>query len=167
MLRTHTYKTCTFDVSLSKQTQEVNKPVLKNCVRNSYRKLIQIKSISCVLNLKILTTMTECSTDAFRFNEEKLFRVIRDCLPDDLLNTQNLISVFDDILFAWNSKNCCVLTLNWRLNRIKEPNSVAYQVRLSLFLCVPSKKRPGTFEVMLMFCRSFYVFQLCLWTCGE
>lgn len=68
------------------------------------------------------------STDTFNFNEEKLFQVIRDCLPDDLSNTQNLICVFDDILYAWNSKNCCVLSLNWRLNRVKEPNHVAYQV---------------------------------------
>uniref|UniRef100_A0A336M9Z9 CSON013147 protein n=1 Tax=Culicoides sonorensis TaxID=179676 RepID=A0A336M9Z9_CULSO len=53
---------------------------------------------------------------------------IHECLPDDLTNTQNLICVFDDILFAWDSKHCCVLTLNWRLNHAKEPNSVKYQV---------------------------------------
>lgn len=72
------------------------------------------------------------STDTFKFNDEKLFEVIRDCLPDDLSNTQNLICVFDDILFAWNSKNCCVLTLNWRLNRVKGPNNVGYQVSLEI-----------------------------------
>lgn len=72
--------------------------------------------------------MSPCNTDSFQFNEEKLFQEIRKSLPDDLASTQNLICVFDDILFAWNSKNCCVLSLNWRLNRAKEPNSVAYQV---------------------------------------
>lgn len=77
--------------------------------------------------------MSPCTTDTFHFNEEKIFQVIRDCLPDDLSNTQNLICVFDDILFAWNSKNCCVLSLNWRLNRVKEPNSVAHQVSLENF----------------------------------
>lgn len=71
--------------------------------------------------------MSSC-TDVLNLNDEKLFEVVRDCLPDNLNVTQNLICIQDDILYAWNSKNCCVLTLNWKHNQIKEPNSVQYQV---------------------------------------
>lgn len=101
--------------------------------------MCETKTLNQTLNTIPKINMSSSNTDSFRFNEEQIFHVIKDCLPDDLQNTQNLICVFDDILFAWNSKNACVLSLNWRLNRVKEPNSVAYQVSdtdIIIFSCV-------------------------------
>lgn len=68
------------------------------------------------------------STDSFGFNGMKLFEVARDCLPDDRKRTQNLVETKDDMLFVWNSKNCCVLTLNWRAANVKKEEQQKYQV---------------------------------------
>lgn len=68
------------------------------------------------------------NTDSFGFNSEKMFEVLRDCLPDELNITQNLIECKDDMLYAWNSKNCCVLALNW--TRGVNNERAKYQVSL-------------------------------------
>ncbi|XP_065090306.1 nuclear pore complex protein Nup88-like isoform X2 [Ochlerotatus camptorhynchus] len=83
------------------------------------------------------------STDSFGFNGMKIFEVARDCLPDDRKRTQNLVETKDDVLFVWNSKNCCVLTLNWRAASVKKDEQQKYQT------LVPSAPQNFTVEKIL------------------
>lgn len=71
------------------------------------------------------------STDTFKFNEEKMFEVLRECLPGELI-TQNLVECKDDMLYAWNSKNCCVFAFNW--SRSSSHYRHSYQVSAILFI---------------------------------
>lgn len=75
-----------------------------------------------------MTPTIGSSTDSFGFNGLKLFEVVRDCLPDDRKRTQNLLETKDDMLFVWNSKNCSVLTVNWRAANVKKDQQQKYQV---------------------------------------
>ncbi|XP_017103908.2 nuclear pore complex protein Nup88 [Drosophila bipectinata] len=52
-------------------------------------------------------------TDCFELNKTKLFEKIRDGLPI-VQKTQNLLDCKDDMLFAWDEKECCLLVRNWR-----------------------------------------------------
>lgn len=70
--------------------------------------------------------MSVCS-DTFDFNNLKMFEVLRDCLPDNKNSTQNILEIKDDVLFVWNSKNCCLLSINWRSHMGKKA-AVMYQV---------------------------------------
>lgn len=70
-------------------------------------------------------------TDTFHFENHPFFDQIRKTLPDDKNHTQNLIECKDDILFAFDSKNYCILTWNWRTAQTKTSNDdVKFQVRL-------------------------------------
>ncbi|GAB0100415.1 hypothetical protein DMENIID0001_164550 [Sergentomyia squamirostris] len=69
--------------------------------------------------------MSTC-TDTFKLNQEDLFKVLQKALPDDLSRTQNLIESKDDVIFGWNSRENCLLALNWRVARTKG-GSVKYQ----------------------------------------
>ncbi|XP_059620994.1 nuclear pore complex protein Nup88 [Phlebotomus argentipes] len=80
--------------------------------------------------------MATC-TDTFQFNSEEMFKLLQRCLPDDLTRTQNLIEACDDILFAWNSQDNHLLTLNWRAARSKG-GSVKFQT------LIPSASLPFT-----------------------
>lgn len=83
------------------------------------------------------------SADSFGFNAMKIFEVARDCLPDDRKRTQNLVETKDDVLFVWNSKNCCVLTLNWRAASVKKDEQQKYQT------LIPSAPQNFTVEKIL------------------
>lgn len=83
------------------------------------------------------------SADSFGFNAMKIFEVARDCLPDDRKRTQNLVETKDDVLFVWNSKNCCVLTLNWRAASAKKDEQQKYQT------LIPSAPQNFTVEKIL------------------
>ncbi|EDV42228.1 uncharacterized protein Dana_GF17877 [Drosophila ananassae] len=52
-------------------------------------------------------------TDCFELNKAKLFEKIRHGLPI-VQKTQNLLDCKDDLLFAWDAKDCCLLVRNWR-----------------------------------------------------
>lgn len=68
-------------------------------------------------------------TDTFQFENHPFFEHIRKTLPDDKHRTQNLIECKDDVLFAWDSKNCCILTWNWRAAQTKSTiGDVKFQV---------------------------------------
>lgn len=67
-----------------------------------------------------------CS-DTFDFGEQPLFKALCAKLPDDTTRTQNLIECKDDMVFAWNSTDSCVLVLNWRAAKGKGDESVKFQ----------------------------------------
>ncbi|KAH8232542.1 hypothetical protein KR032_009084 [Drosophila birchii] len=52
-------------------------------------------------------------TDILELNKEELFAKIRNGLPL-VQKTQNLLDCKDDLLFAWNAKDSCLLVRNWR-----------------------------------------------------
>lgn len=83
------------------------------------------------------------SADSFGFSGMKIFEVARDCLPDDRKRTQNLVETKDDVLFVWNSKNCCVLTLNWRAASARKDQQQKYQT------LIPSAPQNFTVEKIL------------------
>lgn len=72
--------------------------------------------------------MSQVETDCFRLGRHQMFRTLRDNLPDERGSAQNLIECKDDVLFAWNPTECCVLSLNWRAAYTKEADQVAHQV---------------------------------------
>uniref|UniRef100_A0A1Q3F3Y6 Putative nuclear pore complex nup88/rnup84 component n=1 Tax=Culex tarsalis TaxID=7177 RepID=A0A1Q3F3Y6_CULTA len=90
-----------------------------------------------------MTSTIGTSTDSFGFNGLKLFEVVRDCLPDDRKRTQNLLETKDDMLFVWNSKNCSVLTVNWRAANVKKDQQQKYQT------LIPSAPQNFTVEKIL------------------
>lgn len=67
-------------------------------------------------------------TDTFGFGEQAIFEQIRRTISDDRTRTQNIIECKEDVIFAWSSADCCVLTLNWRAAKSKGDGSVKYQV---------------------------------------
>lgn len=71
-------------------------------------------------------------TDTFRFDSSEMFAAIRktmlSLLPANNNYTQNLIDSKDDMIYAWNPVDCCVLALNWRMAKAKEPGVIKYQV---------------------------------------
>ncbi|XP_055543607.1 nuclear pore complex protein Nup88 [Wyeomyia smithii] len=87
--------------------------------------------------------MAASTTDSFGFNGLKIFEVARDCLPDERKKTQNLLETKDDMLFVWNSKNCSVLTLNWRAANVKRDEQTKYQT------LIPSAPQNFTVEKIL------------------
>ncbi|KAH8257896.1 hypothetical protein KR038_002771 [Drosophila bunnanda] len=52
-------------------------------------------------------------TDILELNKEELFEKIRHGLPL-VQKTQNLLDCKDDLLFAWDAKDSCLLVHNWR-----------------------------------------------------
>lgn len=67
-------------------------------------------------------------TDTFNFEVQPFFEEMRKSLPNDAtVQTQNLIECKDDMLFGWNSTDCCVVVFNWRLAQSKSDGSVIFQ----------------------------------------
>ncbi|XP_017041189.1 nuclear pore complex protein Nup88 [Drosophila ficusphila] len=64
-------------------------------------------------------------TDILELNKTELFAEIRGGLPV-VQKTQNLLDCKDDLLFAWDAKQCCLLVRNWRSSLAKEA-SVKFQ----------------------------------------
>ncbi|XP_052868926.1 nuclear pore complex protein Nup88 [Anopheles cruzii] len=82
-------------------------------------------------------------TDSYGFNAMTMFQVARDCSPDDHKHTQNLVESKDDMLFVWNAKNCCVMTLNWRAAASKKQEPLKHQT------LIPSAPQNFTVEKIL------------------
>lgn len=66
-------------------------------------------------------------TDTFRFESQPFFEQLRKAIPNDTVNTQNLIESKDDMLFAWNPSESTVIVFNWRLAQIKGDGNVNFQ----------------------------------------
>ncbi|XP_016961398.1 nuclear pore complex protein Nup88 [Drosophila biarmipes] len=69
-------------------------------------------------------------TDVLELNKTELFAKIRDGLPV-VQRTQNLLDCKDDLLFAWDSKESCLLVRNWR-------SSLAAEVNVQFQTLIPS-----------------------------
>lgn len=67
-------------------------------------------------------------TDTFDFGGHALFEQLRKTLPDDRSRALNIIECKEDVVYAWNASDCCVMTLNWRAARSKGDGSINYQV---------------------------------------
>lgn len=70
------------------------------------------------------------STDTLKLNHTAMFAKIRAGLPIERQHTQNLLESKDDMLYAWDSEECCLLAMNWRLAAFEGCNAVKYQVNL-------------------------------------
>ncbi|KAK1117803.1 hypothetical protein K0M31_015738 [Melipona bicolor] len=66
-------------------------------------------------------------TDPLRLNEERLFLDLMDSLPKDIKDTRNILEIRDNVLYVWNAKEYCVVTLNITATR-GENKGVPYQV---------------------------------------
>lgn len=88
-------------------------------------------------------------TDTFRFDTSEMFAAIRksmlSLMPANNKNTQNLIDSKDDMIYAWNSSDCCVLALNWRMAKAKEPGAIKYQVGGMFFFLIFTSIVVGVF----------------------
>ncbi|EDV49325.1 nuclear pore complex protein Nup88 [Drosophila erecta] len=69
-------------------------------------------------------------TDVLELNKTELFAKIRDGLPV-VQRTQNLLDCKDDLLFAWDAKDSCLLVRNWR-------SSLAAEVKVKFQTLIPS-----------------------------
>ncbi|XP_030238482.1 nuclear pore complex protein Nup88 [Drosophila navojoa] len=68
-------------------------------------------------------------TDVLELNKTELFTKIRTVLPI-VTQTQNLLDCKDDLLYAWNSVDSCLLVTNWRVALLQaEPKraKISYQ----------------------------------------
>ena len=68
------------------------------------------------------------STDCLQLNKTSMFAKIRAGLPVERLQTQNLLECKDDLLYCWDSKENCLLVLNWRAALSKGFDEIKYQV---------------------------------------
>ena len=66
-------------------------------------------------------------TDPLHLNEERLFLDLMDSLPKDIKDTRNVLEIRDNVLYVWNAKEYCVMTLNVTATR-GENKDVPYQV---------------------------------------
>lgn len=71
--------------------------------------------------------MDSC-TDTLCLNDNRLFKKLKASLPSDGKETQNIIEIRDDILYAWNADESCILTLNVGAMRGNIGGDVSYQV---------------------------------------
>lgn len=71
--------------------------------------------------------MSSTCSDTFNFGNHSLFKQIKDFLPADKDFTQNNLDCKDDIIFVWNSKDCNLLSLNWRAAKVKGFDKIKYQ----------------------------------------
>lgn len=86
---------------------------------------MRLGPVLCTVQLCV--TMDSC-TDTLRLNDKKFFKVIKDSVPKDGKETQNIFEIRDDILYAWNANESCILTLNLGATRGKTGDDVIYQV---------------------------------------
>lgn len=74
--------------------------------------------------------MNENLTDFLGLTKKEIFKVIGKCLPENVTDPHNIIECKDDILFVWNSKDCCVLSLNIQAATTDNGNDVKDQTLL-------------------------------------
>ncbi|XP_049310430.1 nuclear pore complex protein Nup88 isoform X1 [Bactrocera dorsalis] len=71
--------------------------------------------------------MFNARTDTLKLNQTAMFAKIRAGLPVERQHTQNLLECKDDMLYAWDSEECCLLAVNWRLAALEGFEAVKYQ----------------------------------------
>ncbi|XP_036339495.1 nuclear pore complex protein Nup88 [Rhagoletis pomonella] len=71
--------------------------------------------------------MSTTSTDTLKLNQTAMFAKIRAGLPVERQHTQNLLECKDDMLYAWDSEENCLLAVNWRLAALEGFDVVKYQ----------------------------------------
>lgn len=75
------------------------------------------RSSVCHFSYQILCFKTNnrfkmSATDYFKLNSHKLFKKVRETLPQNIIRTQNVLTVHDDVLYTWDFQDSCVLTYN-------------------------------------------------------
>lgn len=70
--------------------------------------------------------------DCLGLSERKLFQILREHVPSLNPKTRNIIECKEDILFVWNSKDTCLLTVNVKTSKDGSVDIPTHQVRKSL-----------------------------------
>nr|XP_034171113.1 nuclear pore complex protein Nup88 [Osmia lignaria] len=70
--------------------------------------------------------MNSC-TDPLRLNESRLFQELKNNLSKHIKDTRNILEIRDNVLYVWNAKDFCVMTLNVAATRAKSGEDVPYQ----------------------------------------
>ena len=87
--------------------------------------LLSFSVARCIITL--FPTKMNSYTDPLRLNEERLFLDLMDSLPKDIKDTRNILEIRDNVLYVWNAKEYCVMTLNVTATRGGN-GDVPYQV---------------------------------------
>lgn len=69
------------------------------------------------------------STDFMELNRFEMFAKIRAGLSAKLRHSQHIIETKDDLLYAWDALESCLLVLNWRAALNQGHDKITYQVR--------------------------------------
>ncbi|XP_076750215.1 nuclear pore complex protein Nup88 [Xylocopa sonorina] len=64
-------------------------------------------------------------TDPLCLNEHPMFRELKNSLPGNIKDTRNILEIHDNVLYVWNAKDLCVMTLN--VAATHKAGDVAYQ----------------------------------------
>ncbi|XP_075154824.1 nuclear pore complex protein Nup88 isoform X2 [Haematobia irritans] len=68
------------------------------------------------------------STDCLQLNSTTMFAKIRESLASERhSHTENLVECKDDLLYCWDSKESCLLVLNWRATSTMGLDKIKYQ----------------------------------------
>lgn len=68
------------------------------------------------------------TTDFLKLHNHKLFKNVRETLPNNIKNTQNVLAIRDDVLYIWDFQDNCILTLNIKLSRGGDVAAATQQV---------------------------------------
>lgn len=74
----------------------------------------------------------EVGTDCLGLSERKLFQILREHLPSLKPKTRNIIQCKEDLLFVWNSKDTCLLTVNVKTPNDDRVDILTHQVRKNI-----------------------------------
>ncbi|XP_033329725.1 nuclear pore complex protein Nup88 [Megalopta genalis] len=66
-------------------------------------------------------------TDPLRLNERLLFRELKNNLPKNIKDTQNILEIRDNVIYVWDAKEFCVMTLHLGVNHDKVTEDLGYQ----------------------------------------
>ena len=66
-------------------------------------------------------------TDPLHLNEMSLFRELQGNLSKNIKDTRNILEIRDNVLYVWNAKDFCVVTLNIAATRGEIGEDVPYQ----------------------------------------
>lgn len=68
------------------------------------------------------------STDFMELNKSEMFAKIRAGLSIKLRHSQHIIETKDDVLYAWDALDSCLLALNWRAALTQGHERITHQV---------------------------------------
>ncbi|XP_031828609.1 nuclear pore complex protein Nup88 [Nomia melanderi] len=66
-------------------------------------------------------------TDPLHLNERTLFRELKNNLAKNIKDTRNILEIRDNVLYVWDAKEFCVVTLNVAVTCGKNDEDVGYQ----------------------------------------